>query len=80
MEKSSIAEKNEGKEIGNQVEMIHFHMEFLCLSNSESLMPFISIAKSIFANQDDDVWMEIHSYRDRKHADKVQAKLKMMKI
>jgi uncharacterized protein YbaA (DUF1428 family) len=51
------------------------HLEFFCLSNSESLMPFTSIAKSIFANQDDDVWMEIHSYRDRKHADKVQAKI-----
>jgi uncharacterized protein YbaA (DUF1428 family) len=51
------------------------HMELFCLSNSESLMPFISIAKSISAHQDDDVWMEIHSYRDRKHADKVQAKI-----
>jgi uncharacterized protein YbaA (DUF1428 family) len=51
------------------------HMEFFCLSNNESLMPFTSIAKSISANQDDDVWMEIHSYRDRKHADKVQAKI-----
>ena len=33
------------------------HMEFFCLSNSESLMPFISIAKSISAHPDDDVWM-----------------------
>ncbi len=38
-------------------------------------MPFISIAKTVSANQDDEVWMEIHSYRDRKHADEVQAKI-----
>jgi uncharacterized protein YbaA (DUF1428 family) len=52
-----------------------FHMEFFCLSNNESVMPFTSIAKTISANQDDEVWMEIHSYRERKHADEVQAKI-----
>jgi Protein of unknown function (DUF1428) len=39
-------------------------------------MPFTSIAKTVSANQDDEVWMEIHSYKDRKHADEVQAKIK----
>ena len=44
--------------------------EFFCLSSNESLMPFSSIAKTVSANQEDDeVWMEIHSYKDRKHAD-----------
>jgi hypothetical protein len=38
-------------------------------------LPFISIAKTVSANQDYEVWMEIHSYRDRKHADEVQAKI-----
>ena len=51
------------------------HIEFFCLSSNESLMPFTSIAKTISANQDDEVWMEIHSYKDRKHADEVQAKI-----
>lgn len=49
------------------------HMEFFCLSNNESLTPFTSIAKTISAGQDDDVWMEIHSYKNsyknQKHAD-----------
>ena len=50
--------------------------EFFCLSSNESLMPFSSIAKTVSANQDDDeVWMEIHSYKDRKHADEIQAKI-----
>ena len=51
------------------------HMEFFCLSNNESLTPFTSIAKTISAGQDDDVWMEIHSYKNQKHADEVQAKI-----
>lgn len=51
------------------------HIEFFCLNSNESLMLFTSIAKTAFANQDDEVWMEIHSYRDRKHADEVQAKI-----
>jgi uncharacterized protein YbaA (DUF1428 family) len=38
-------------------------------------MPFTSIAKTVSANQDDEVWMEIHSYKDRKHADEVQTKI-----
>ena len=31
--------------------------------------------KASWANQDDEVWMEMYSYRDRKHADEVQAKI-----
>src|SRR5918995_211291 len=48
------------------------HIEFFCLSSNESLMPFTNIAKTISANQDDEVWMEIHSYKDRKLADDVE--------
>jgi len=48
-------------------------VEFFCLSSNKSLIPFTSIAKTVSANQDDEVWMEIHSYRDRNHADEVQA-------
>ena len=50
-------------------------VEFFCLSSNKSLMPFTSIAKTVSATQDDEVWMEIHSYRDHKHADEVQAKI-----
>lgn len=51
------------------------HTEFFCMSNNESLRPFTSIAKTISAGQDDEVWMKIHSYSNRKHADDVQAKI-----
>jgi hypothetical protein len=32
-----------------------------------------NIAKSVSANQDNEVWMDIHSCRDHKHANEVQA-------
>jgi len=51
------------------------YIEFFCLNSNESLMPFTSIAKTVSANQDEEVWMEIHSYMDLKHADEVQAKI-----
>ena len=34
-----------------------------------------NIAKTILANQDDEVWMELIFYRDRKHKDEVGAKM-----
>jgi hypothetical protein len=30
-------------------------IEFFCLNSNESLMPFTIIAKTVFANQDDEV-------------------------
>jgi len=52
------------------------YTRFFCLNNKEGLMPFISIAKTVFANQDyDDVWMEIHFYKERKHVYEVQTKI-----
>ena len=51
------------------------YTRFFCHNNNkESLMPFINIAKTVSANQDDDVWMERHFYKDRKHADEVHTK------
>ena len=34
-----------------------------------------NIAKTVLANQDDEVWMELIFYRDRKHKDEVGAKM-----
>jgi uncharacterized protein YbaA (DUF1428 family) len=34
-----------------------------------------NIAKTISANQDEEVWMELIFYRDRKHRDEVGAKM-----
>jgi uncharacterized protein YbaA (DUF1428 family) len=47
------------------------------LSNTEVPMDDITnIAKTISATQDEEVWMEIIFYRDRKHKDEVAAKMR----
>jgi uncharacterized protein YbaA (DUF1428 family) len=50
--------------------------EFFQLSDTKTFEGFISIAKTISANQDDEeVWVELESYRDRKQRDEVVAKI-----
>ena len=39
------------------------------------MMDFVNISKTVSADQDDEVWMEIQSYRDRKHLEDVGAKM-----
>jgi|SRR5215208_1319668 len=51
------------------------YMEFFYLHSKESFGALYQVAKTISANQDDEVWMEIHTYKDRKHSDEVQAKI-----
>ena len=47
------------------------------LSNTEVPMDDITnIAKTISATQDEEVWMEIIFYRDRKHKDEVAVKMR----
>ena len=104
MEKSSITEKNEGKEIGNQVEMIHFRVpkknhdnmilfckqfndifkkygilqwEIFQLSRTDNMEGFTNISKTVSANpNEEEVWVELLSYRDKKHKDEVMEKMK----
>jgi uncharacterized protein YbaA (DUF1428 family) len=46
------------------------------LNNTEEPMEEITnIAKTVSANQDEEVWMELIFYRDRKHRDEVGAKM-----
>jgi uncharacterized protein YbaA (DUF1428 family) len=46
------------------------------LNNTEAPMEGITnIAKTVLANQDDEIWMELIFYRDRKHKDEVGAKM-----
>lgn len=45
--------------------------EVFQLTNSETLEGFTSITNTISANSDEEVWMELHSYRDRKHIEEV---------
>ena len=47
------------------------------LSNTETPMDDITnIARTVSATQDEEVWMEIIFYRDRKHKDEVAAKMR----
>src|ERR671930_1050388 len=47
------------------------------LNNTKSHedMGFTNIANTVSANQDEEIWVELHSYRDRKHLDDVDAKM-----
>ena len=46
------------------------------LNNTEAPMEGITnIAKTVSANQDEEVWMELIFYRDRKHRDEVGRKM-----
>jgi uncharacterized protein YbaA (DUF1428 family) len=104
MKKSNITEKEEGKEIGNQIEMIHFrvpkknhdamilfckrfndifkkygilHWEIFQLSKTENMQGFTNISQTVSANQnEEEVWVELLSYRDKKHKDEVMEKMK----
>ena len=44
-------------------------------SKANEDMGFTNLAKTVSANQDEEVWVEINSYRDRKHMDEVSAKM-----
>ena len=43
-------------------------------------MDFVSIAETLSASQDEEVWVEIQSYRDHKHLDEFIANMKNDKI
>ncbi len=50
--------------------------EVFQLGSTEDMMDFVNMAKTISADQEDDeVWLEIQAYRDRKHVDKVMSKM-----
>jgi uncharacterized protein YbaA (DUF1428 family) len=47
------------------------------LNNTEAPMEGITnISKTLSADQDDEVWLELIFYRDRKHRDEVDAKMR----
>ena len=104
MEKLNITEKDEGKEIGNQIEMIHFrvpkknhdamilfckqfndifkkygilHWEIFQLSRTDNMEGFTNISQTVSANpNEEEVWVELLSYRDKKHKDEAMEKMK----
>ena len=49
----------------------------LQLNSTEAPMEGITnISKTLSANQDDEVWLELIFYRDRKHKDEVDSKMR----
>jgi uncharacterized protein YbaA (DUF1428 family) len=49
---------------------------FFQLNNTEAPMEDLTnIAKTVSANQDEEVWLELIFYKDRKHRDDVRAKI-----
>jgi len=52
------------------------HFEVFQLGSTENMMDFVNIANTISADQEkEEVWLEVQTYRDRKHVDEVMAKM-----
>jgi uncharacterized protein YbaA (DUF1428 family) len=51
-------------------------MDVFKLSGTEDVIGFTNIAKTIYANEDEEVWAELHTYRDKKHLEEVTGKMK----
>lgn len=49
--------------------------EIFQLSTNENMGPLVNIAKTLSADQDEEVWVEIISYIDRKHRDEFVTKM-----
>jgi uncharacterized protein YbaA (DUF1428 family) len=49
------------------------HVEYFQLSSTENMTDWTKIAKTVSANQDEEVWMEQVLYRDSKHRDEYMA-------
>jgi large subunit ribosomal protein L17 len=62
-------------EIGKQTDIFyrkHGVSKFVYRLNArENMMDFVNLSKAISANDDEDVWLEILSYRDAKHVEEV---------
>ena len=45
------------------------------LTSIETMMDFTNIAKTVSANQDEEVWLELQFYRDQNHLEDVMPKM-----
>ena len=52
------------------------HLIFQLNSTEAPMEGITNISKTVSANQDDEVWMELIFYKDRKHRDGVDAKMR----
>lgn len=51
------------------------HYQSFQLDTSETPEGFTSMTDVVSANQDEDIWLDLESYRDRKHMDEVVARI-----
>ena len=66
-----------GKEFGDIIRNYGVAHLVFQLNNTEAPMEGITnISKTVSAIQDEEVWMELIFYRDRKHKDEVGAKMR----
>ena len=49
------------------------HVEYFQLSSTENMIDWTNIAKTVSANQGEEVWMEQVFYKDSKHRDEYMA-------
>lgn len=52
------------------------HLVFQLNSTEVPMEGITNISKTLSANQDDEVWLELIFYRDRKHKDEVDSKMR----
>lgn len=50
-------------------------LEYYQLSNSQTMEGMESIDKALSASEDEDIWMEIQHFKDRKHCKDIYAKM-----
>jgi len=49
--------------------------EVFSLENRENMMEFVNLSKTISASEDEEVWLEIQSYRDAEHVKEFTASM-----
>ena len=50
--------------------------EVFTIHNRENMMDFVNLAKTISANEDEEVWLEIQSYKNSQHVKEFVDKMK----
>ncbi len=50
--------------------------EVFTINNRENMMDFVNLAKTISANEDEEVWLEIQSYKNSQHVKEFIDKMK----
>ena len=52
------------------------NFEVFSLTSRENMMEFVNLSKTISASEDEEVWLEIQSYRDAEHVKEFIASMK----